>query len=298
MLSFIITAFALSPFLSLSLPLSPSPSLISKFFCWLQALRHGIAQFEAPGVKLSLSVLRHANRIVGINVMEMEKSLQRALDHCADATDFLREFPVEAIEGAPSLAQLQALVDACFAVAPRKIRNSEHAFKLERVVAFLAALERAVASRASELLEYSAGALGSGGAISSATAAASASGGVSGRLMALPYRDFKARVEDLTALFRRWLEGFFGPLHPALASMDKAPRALSSGSAGGGIVPLADFLKEQTQMKGRLSQALEPRSAAKLMRELLEGLDKSALLPRLFERVRLAAAFRLEHEEL
>jgi hypothetical protein len=85
------------------------------------SLRKGSLAFGSPGAKATLQVLRGANRNIGMNLMDMEKSLARGVAHATDALDFLKEFPIEALETAPHLPSLLAAVDATFAVVQRKV---------------------------------------------------------------------------------------------------------------------------------------------------------------------------------
>jgi hypothetical protein len=87
------------------------------------SLSKGSSAFNSPGAKVTLQVLRGANRNIGMNLMDMEKSLARGLAHSADALDFLKEFPIEAMETAPHLPGLLAAVDTTFAVVQRKVHE-------------------------------------------------------------------------------------------------------------------------------------------------------------------------------
>ena len=235
------------------------------------------------------------------------------------------------------------------------MRNSEHAFKLERVVDFLAAVERAVTTRATALLEaaapHSKKPLNSlsrdltTGGIESVNGLGSSSKDT-GKLTGLPYKDFTARVQEFGSLYARWVEAFYGPSHPALqpdgliellgsvnsddhaatsgvtessngsggagsgmargagaggrsTRAASAATAVSGGSSGSGSLPLADFLREQAGVKGRLLRpAADTRAGNKVMRELLDALENGAGLPRLASCVAQVARFRKSHEEL
>ena len=313
------------------------------------ALSKGQKQFESFAARATLQVLRLSNRNIGMNLKDMEATLKRALAHSADALDFLREFPIEALDGAPGLQALLAAVDAVFAVVQRKVRNSEHAYKLERVVAFVGAVERAVAARAVQLLDGAAAGdsgagsssslvssslsfLSSSSSSSSSSLSLASSGGFDTRLMALPFKDFKAKVAEFHAVYRRWLEGFFGPAHPttkdALHELSKALTGTGSGSgfgaqgssqtdrppvgavalarqgSDGPAVPLEEFLKEQSTVPGRMLLDGKEQAASmgkRAMHELLEGFKDYKVRSALFlTAARLVALekFRTDHEEL
>jgi len=103
-------------------PFASSAAAELAFWTSLHAsLSKGSSAFNSPGAKVTLQVLRGANRNIGMNLMDMEKSLARGMAHAADALDFLKEFPIEATETAPHLPSLLAAVDTAFAVVQRKV---------------------------------------------------------------------------------------------------------------------------------------------------------------------------------
>jgi hypothetical protein len=105
-------------------PFAASAAAELAFWTSLHAsLSKGSSAFNSPGAKVTLQVLRGANRNIGMNLMDMEKSLARGLAHSADALDFLKEFPIEAMETAPHLPGLLAAVDTTFAVVQRKVHE-------------------------------------------------------------------------------------------------------------------------------------------------------------------------------
>ena len=134
---------------------------------------------------------------------EMHGMLDIAVAHAEGVVDFLRPFRVEDIEAAIGVPQLTIAVAHIFSVAQRAIRNSEF-YKIERVLDFLAALERAVSERAVFLL-------GGGSRVTASDSSASrCTDATAHRLLMVPFADFIRILEEFRGLHVTWQDSFNG----------------------------------------------------------------------------------------
>lgn len=282
-------------------PFRPSASEEMLFWKSLSdSLTKAMLEFNKPGPKTTLAILKYAKRNIGMNLRDMEKSLSKASSHCLDALDFLKGFPLDNITTASSLQQLTTCVQNIFAIAPRKIRGVQYAFKFERIFDLFAAIEKSISSRAISLLESSKTASTSNMLDATSNVSDHVNSG-GGGLLGLPYREFLSRVHDFFHLIGQWTVGIFGSNHKSLSNIPDMSKELTNASSTS--TSLGEFLTEQaansTLTTGKFLQPTKDTSTAlKMMRDLLDQLESKSIMPKILDRLVRLLNFRNDHEEL
>ena len=250
------------------------------------------------------------------HLKEMHGMLDIAVAHAEGVVDFLRPFRVEDIEAAIGVPQLTIAVAHIFSVAQRAIRNSEF-YKIERVLDFLAALERAVSERAVFLL-------GGGSRVTASDSSASrCTDATAHRLLMVPFADFIRILEEFRGLHVTWQDSFNGGSIGSAGSGDNSrfgnlgtdnvaglagTTSSNKGEAelrGAGHIPvqqsgLRDFLINLAKARPRrVSEHIA--SASKAAEVAIQGcrrIDQRSNLDLIAARLEQLEAFRREHEEL
>lgn len=94
-------------------------------------------QLQAPGVEITLAMLRETKRFVATLALENDTGLEQAVTFTLDVTNFIKPYPLQMLQTARDFDKIVEAVHAIFAHLP-KIRQSRY-YSLERSAALLTA---------------------------------------------------------------------------------------------------------------------------------------------------------------